>query len=111
MQNYKQIIVSKKETVRAAYRRLSFLPTIKVASYYSNEKSYIIFNFDKEADKMVVTQNGKTIYESHGDNLWGDTIKEIKRFMHRNVIDPASKFFMKTEKGAFVDITSQIKAA
>lgn len=113
MKNYKKIIISSKETVREAFNRLSYLPSIpttKIASYYKDEQSYIIFNFDKDTDKMTVQKNGEIIFESAGEDIWNKTVEHMKRLIHRRVLDPISRFFMKTESGNFVDITQEIRA-
>jgi hypothetical protein len=112
--DYKKIIISSRETVRSAFHRLSYLPTIsavKLASYYKDEAVYVIFNFDKENDKMTATLNGRTIFENSGEDLWGETIKHMRRLMHRNELGNNPKFYMKTEKGTFVDVSHEVKAA
>jgi len=117
--NYKKTIISSKETVKDVYRRISLESSITMAkfaaTYYKDEKSYVVFNYDEESDKMTATlfagstSRGRVIYESSGEDVWNKAVDSMKRLLHRRVIDPMAEFWFKKKKGGFVNISYNFK--
>lgn len=108
--NYRKIIaeVAKGNTVRAFYYRMSMIRTAMVTKIAATD---ILFEFDKEADKMIVKKDGQQIAEYHGDESWGKAIEDFRRMLHRRELDPkTTRFLFRGPKG-LVDVKNEFLQA
>jgi len=71
-----------------------------------NQKTFIIFSFDKQTDTMHVTQNGQEIITFKGEDAWGKAIDFFKRKFVRKELNPQTTHFLFTGKKGLIDISS-----
>ena len=81
-------------------------PAAPAAKPAPNQKTFIIFSFDKQTDTMHVTQNGQEIVTFRGEDAWGKAIEFFKRKFVRKELNPQTTHFLFTGKKGLIDISS-----